>query len=109
VHWSGIRPGAVRVSSPHRNPPAAVLHQRSINCDALRAMQFARVYYSPKDSTQVKAGDLFFARGKPLLVISWRRKDGERVPDECVELDPAKLQSASSNGTIYRYEGKVGP
>jgi hypothetical protein len=71
-------------------------------------MHFARVYYSPKDSaTQVMAGDLFFARGKPLLVISWRRKNGEPVPDECIELDPAKLQRASSNGTIYRYEGLV--
>jgi len=71
-------------------------------------MQFARVYYSPKDSaTQVEAGDLFFARGKALLVIKWRRKNGERVPDECIELDPAMLQPASSNGTIYRYEGKL--
>lgn len=73
-------------------------------------MQFARVYYSPKDSpTQVEVADLFFARGRPLLVFKWRRKDGERVPDECVELDPAKLRSASSNGTIYRYEGEVSP
>ena len=73
-------------------------------------MQFARVYYSPKDSaTQVVAGDLLFVRGKPLLVITWRRKNGDRVPEECVELDPAKLQPASSNGTIYRYEGKLRP
>jgi hypothetical protein len=73
-------------------------------------MQFARVYYSPKDSaTQVVAGDLFFVRGKALLVIKWRRKNGEQVPEECVELDPAKLQRASSNGTIYRYEGKRRP
>ena len=71
-------------------------------------MQFARVYYSPTESSpQVKAGDLYFARGKALLVFSWRRKNGERVPDECVELDPAKLRRASSNGTIYRYEGRV--
>jgi len=71
-------------------------------------MQFARVYYSSTASTaQVKAGDLFFARGRPLLVLSWRRREGRRVPDECVELDPAKLRSASSNGTIYRYEGTV--
>jgi hypothetical protein len=73
-------------------------------------MNFARVYYSPgESSTQVKAGDLYFARGRPLLVLSWRRRDGRRVPDECIELDPAKLRSASSNGTIYRYEGMVGP
>lgn len=73
-------------------------------------MHFARVYYSPKDSpTQVEAGDLYFARGRPLLVFSWRRKNGDRVPDVCIELDPAKLQRASSNGTIYRYEGKVRP
>ena len=71
-------------------------------------MQFARVYYSPKESaTQLEVGDLFFARGKPLLVITWRRKDGDRVPDQCIELDPAKLRPASSNGTIYRYEGRV--
>jgi hypothetical protein len=73
-------------------------------------MQFARVYYSPKGSeTQLEAGDLFFARGRPLLVVRWRRRDGERVPEECIELDPAKLQRASSNGTIYRYEGTVRP
>jgi len=73
-------------------------------------MHFARVYYSPPDSpTQVVAGDLFFARGRALLVTKWQRKDGERVPDECIELDPARLQRASSNGTIYRYEGSVGP
>jgi hypothetical protein len=42
-------------------------------------MQFARVYYSPKDSaTQVEAGDLFFARGKPLLVI--KRYEGKLQP-----------------------------
>jgi hypothetical protein len=71
-------------------------------------MQFARVYYSPRNSTtQVEAGDLLFVRGKPVLVFTWRRKDGERVPDECMELDPARLQRASSNGTIYRYEGVV--
>jgi hypothetical protein len=73
-------------------------------------MNFARVYYSQGgSSTQVKAGDLYFERGRPLLVFSWRRRDGRRVPDECIELDPAKLRSASSNGTIYRYEGGVGP
>jgi hypothetical protein len=71
-------------------------------------MHFARVYYSVQDSpTQVKAGDLYFARGKTLLVFSWRNKNGERVPEECIELDPARLWRASSNGTIYRYEGKV--
>jgi hypothetical protein len=71
-------------------------------------MQFARVYFSRKDSpTQVEAGDLYFARGRPLLVRTWRRRDGERVPDDCIELDASKLQRASSNGTIYRYEGTV--
>jgi hypothetical protein len=71
-------------------------------------VQFARVYYSPKGSpTYLEAGDLFFARGKPLLVFSWLKKDGERVPEECIELDPAMLRPSSSNGTIYRYEGKV--
>ena len=73
-------------------------------------MYFARVYYSQKGSpTQLESGDLFFARGRPLLVFSWRRKDGERVPEECIELDPAKLRPSSSNGTIYRYEGEVRP
>ena len=71
-------------------------------------MQFARVYYSKQGSdTQVKAGDLFFAEGRALLVFSWRRNGGRRVPQDCVELDPAKLRPASSNGTIYRYEGDV--
>ena len=70
-------------------------------------MHFARVYYPVKgSSTQVEGGDLFFARGKPLLVFKWNRKG---QPEECVELDPAKLRSASSNGTIYRYEGPVRP
>jgi hypothetical protein len=73
-------------------------------------MQFTRVYYSTKESSaQVEAGDLYFSRGRPLLVFRWRRKNGEQVPEECVELDPAKLKLASSNGTIYRYEGKVQP
>jgi hypothetical protein len=71
-------------------------------------MQFARVYYSKGLPTQVEAGDLYFARGRALLVFKWRRKDGERVPEECVELDPAKLECTSSNGTIYRYEGRIG-
>jgi hypothetical protein len=71
-------------------------------------MQFARVYYSSSRSpARVEAGDLYFARGKPLLVVTWRRRDGERVPDEYIELDPARLRRASSNGTIYRYEGEV--
>jgi hypothetical protein len=71
-------------------------------------MQFARVYYSPKGSpTQVEAGDLYFARGRPLLVLSWRRRNDEPVPEDWVELDPEKLERASSNGTIYRYEGRV--
>ena len=71
-------------------------------------MQFARVYYSPKNwPAQVEAADLFFARGRPLLVRTWQQKDGDRVPQDCIELDPEKLQPASSNGTIYRYEGTV--
>jgi hypothetical protein len=73
-------------------------------------MQFARVYYSPqKWPAQVESADLFFARGKPLLVRSWQRRNGRRVPGECIELDPDKLQRVSANGTIYRYEGPVGP
>ena len=70
-------------------------------------MQFARVYYSKGSETQVKAGDLFFSEGRPLLVFSWRRNGARRVPLECVELDPSRLWPASSNGTIYRYEGDV--
>ena len=73
-------------------------------------MQFARVYYASSHSpARVESADLYFARGKPLLVVTWRRRDGERVPDECIELDPARLRRASSNGTIYRYEGEVRP
>jgi hypothetical protein len=71
-------------------------------------VHFARVYYSPKGSpTQVEAGDLYFARGRPLLVLTWQRRNGEQVPEDCVELDPAKLERCSTNGTIYRYEGSV--
>ena len=70
-------------------------------------MQFARVYYSKSGSTEVRGADLYFSDGRPLLVFSWRRNGGRRVPEKCVELDPSKLQSASSNGTIYRYEGDV--
>jgi hypothetical protein len=71
-------------------------------------MQFARVYYSSRRSpARVESGDLYCARGKPLLVVTWRRRNGERVPDEYIELDPARLRRASSNGTIYRYEGEV--
>ena len=71
-------------------------------------MQFTRCYYSRNGSlTNLKAADLYFAEGRPLLVFSWRRNGERRVPLECVELDPAKLRPASSNGTIYRYEGEV--
>jgi hypothetical protein len=31
------------------------------------------------------------------------------VPEQCIELDPELLRRASSNGTIYRYEGQVRP
>jgi hypothetical protein len=73
-------------------------------------MHFARVYYSPRGSpTPVEGADLFFARGRPLLVLTWRDRDGERVPEKCIELDPNRLRRASSNGTIYRYEGRVRP
>lgn len=70
-------------------------------------MQFARVYYAGRSETDVRAADLFFSDGRPLLVFSWRRNGGRRVPLDCIELDPAKLRPASSNGTIYRYEGRV--
>ena len=71
-------------------------------------MHFARVYYSKSGSlTNVKAADLYFAAGKPLAVFSWQRNGGRRVPLDCVELDPAKLRPASSNGTIFRYEGEI--
>lgn len=71
-------------------------------------MQFARVYYSKTGSfTDVRGADLFFSDGRPLLVFTWRRNGGRRVPEDCIELDPEKLRSASSNGTIYRYEGEV--
>lgn len=70
-------------------------------------MQFARVYYAGRSETDVRAADLFFSDGRPLLVYSWRHNGGRRVPLECVELDPDKLRLASSNGTIYRYEGHV--
>jgi hypothetical protein len=73
-------------------------------------MYFARVYYSPRGSpTPVEGADLFFARGKPLLVVSWRERGGERVPEKCIELDPKQLRLASSNGTVYRYEGEIRP
>jgi hypothetical protein len=57
----------------------------------------------------VRAGDLHYQEGKPLLVLSWRRQNGRRVPAEAVELDPARLRPSSSNGTIYRYEGDIAP
>jgi hypothetical protein len=68
-------------------------------------MQFARVYYSRKSSpARVESGDLYFAQGRPLLVLTWQRRDGRRVPGDCIELRADKLTRASSNGTIYRYE-----
>ena len=71
-------------------------------------MHFARVYYS-------KSGSLTNVRGRGSVfsppASRWRCSAGERngerrVPLECIELDPAKLRQASSNGTIYRYEGE---
>ena len=38
-------------------------------------MAFARVYYPVNESqTLLKAGDLHFQDGKPLLVFKWRRR-----------------------------------
>jgi hypothetical protein len=72
-------------------------------------MAFARVYYSINGShTDLRSGDLHYERGKPLLVLKWQRRGGVRVPEDCIELDPARLQRASANGTIYRYEGSIG-
>jgi hypothetical protein len=74
------------------------------------AVQYARVYYASKNyPARVEGADLFFSRGRPLLVRTWEVKDGDRIPKECIELDPAKLKPSSSNGTIYRYEGEVRP
>ena len=70
-------------------------------------MQFARVYFSRNSPAQVEAGDLYFSRGRPLLVLTWERRNGRRVPGDCIELEADKLTRASSNGTIYRYEGLV--
>jgi hypothetical protein len=71
-------------------------------------MQFARVYYSSKSAPgRVESGDLYFSGKRPLLVLTWRKHRGERVPDDCIELDPQKLTRASSNGTVFRYEGRV--
>ena len=73
-------------------------------------MAFARVYYSTRGSpAQVRAGDLHYQEGKPLLVLKWLRQDGRRVPAEAIELDPSRLRPSSSNGTIYRYEGDIAP
>jgi hypothetical protein len=72
-------------------------------------MAFARVYYSVNGShTHLQSGDLHFEQGKPLLVLKWQRRNGVRVPEDCIELDPARLQRTSANGTIYRYEGSIG-
>lgn len=72
-------------------------------------MAFARVYYSVNGShTHLESGDLHFEQGKPLLVLKWQRRNGVRVPANSIELDPARLQRASANGTIYRYEGSLG-
>jgi hypothetical protein len=106
-----IRPGAVRVSlSPHRVAPAAVFHPRGPNIAMRLRVQYARVYYASRSyPARVEGADLFFSRGRPLLVRTWEMKDGDRIPKECIELDPAKLKPSSSNGTIYRYEGEVRP
>jgi hypothetical protein len=71
-------------------------------------VQYARVYFSSRTCpSRVEGGDLFFSRGRALLVTTWEEKDGDRVPKECIELDRDKLKSASSNGTVYRYEGDI--
>jgi hypothetical protein len=71
-------------------------------------MNYARVYYLPNAAaTQAVAGDLVFAHGGPLLVRNWRKSNGRRVPDDCVPLDATRLHRASSNGTVYRYEGPL--
>jgi hypothetical protein len=108
VHRKRNRPGAAAsLSLPTASRPDG-FSPRSINCES-QAMAFARVYYSANGSqTHLESGDLHFEAGKALLVLKWRRRNGARVPAECVELDPSKLHRASSNGTIYRYEGRIG-
>jgi hypothetical protein len=52
------------------------------------------------------SGDLVFAGGQPVLVISWRTVDWKRVPYICFPLDAAKLKVSARPG-VYLYEGDL--
>ena len=111
MHGWVIRPGAVRTPLlPTVSRPRRCSLFRGPKIAAREDVQYARVYYASSSCpTRVVGADLFFSRGRPLLVKTWQEKEGERVPMECIELDPAKLKPSSSNGTVYRYEGEVRP
>lgn len=53
------------------------------------------------------SGDLIFRAGLPILVVSWRVVNRERVPYVCFALEPAKLKPGARPG-VYVYEGDVG-
>ena len=73
-------------------------------------MQFARVYYSKSGSlTDVKGADLYFSDGRPLLVFSWRRNGGRRVPEECIELDPRSCSPRAATAPSTATKASVPP
>jgi hypothetical protein len=53
------------------------------------------------------SGDLVFAGGRPMLVISWRTRDWKRVPYICFPLDEERLKPSTRPG-VYLYEGELG-
>jgi hypothetical protein len=68
------------------------------------ASQRPQVHYF--QGGRVCSGDLVFHGGRPMLVISWRTVDWQRVPYVCFPLDAKKLKPSTRPG-VYVYEGDL--
>ena len=65
-----------------------------------------RVYvlYRDRDSVAARMLDLAYLAGKPIAVVSWVVRDGQRAPGDYAELDPHLLRPSFPAGT-YWYDG----
>jgi hypothetical protein len=61
-----------------------------------------KVYYSFGSS--LLPGDLIFEGSQPILVISWRTVEDQRVPYIAFPLDPAHLKPLGNQPDGYLYE-----
>ena len=68
--------------------------------DARSSGARSKVYFHL--SQEVYSGDLIFAQGRPLLVVSWRTIDGKRLPYVSFPLDAAVRQPYADHLALRR-------